>query len=124
MNPGGRVSAGKAARMASMGNFALGRDRTSGLRTPWDLDCKPLLPGTFETPALRSCKMSSAKPILRCGPRQERILFRRRLECVTWCGHYTLLPAAPCGRHQAQEQTMPVSVTNSRLIYDALKECD
>jgi sulfopyruvate decarboxylase subunit alpha len=38
-------------------------------------------------------------------------------------GRYATPPAA-CRKDQAQEHIMPVSVINSKLIYEALKECD
>src|SRR6266852_2754413 len=66
MNPGVRVSAGKAARTDSMGNLKFDPDGTSESRTSWDLACKPLLLGTSEKSALKSYGMNSAQPIPRC----------------------------------------------------------
>jgi sulfopyruvate decarboxylase subunit alpha len=54
-----------------------------------------------------------------------------RIECVLFvCRHNKECfkgprPGGPDGRHDIKhDRPMPVSLTNSRLIYDALKECD
>jgi sulfopyruvate decarboxylase subunit alpha len=56
--------------------------------------------------------MSSAQPIPRCKARQGRIFRLCRIECVVFVSRRDL------------KQNMPVSLTNSKLIFDALKECD
>ncbi len=67
MNPGGRVSAGKSARTVSIGKVAFDVRRDFGVENTLGFDLQLLLLVTSEKSAMESCKMTSAKPILRCN---------------------------------------------------------
>ena len=67
-------------------------------------------------PAPQSCGSNSAQPILRSIPRQERVVCHGELEYVLF--------VSEVNKGDEEIETVPVSLANSKLIHEALKECD